>query len=131
MIRTIAHLVIGLSLGSSAFANPPLDNRWVEFQKDNSHLGPTPTSLSDAVTETDLAWGDLDNNGSVDLVIVRKQPWTTTGKRTNVLLMNHGGVLIDQTATHARQSTVVGDGHGGNMGSPGSFDRPRGRIYNA
>ena len=42
-------------------------------------------------------WGDLDKDGDEDLVIVRKQPWTTSGRKRNVLLMNEKGVLTDRT----------------------------------
>ena len=96
---------------SLAAAQPPLDNRWLEYVKDNNALGGglTPTSISSTDDEPDFAWGDLDNDGLVDLVVVRKQPFTTVGKRTNLLLMNVGGVLFDQTSTYATQSDVAGD----------------------
>ncbi len=99
------------------------NNQWVEFVKDNSHLGPAPTAISNMTTslagdtpgsdlfgiETDFAVGDLDQDGWDDLVVVRKQPFTSTGRRTNLLLMNEQGVLMDRTAQYASSSDVPGD----------------------
>ncbi len=61
------------------------------------------------VEEKDYAWGDVDNDGDIDLVIVRKEPLTTTGKKVNVLLINENGVLVDRTSTFARASDVFLD----------------------
>ena len=36
-------------------------------------------------------------------------PFSTAGRRTNVLLMNEGGVLVDRTALFAQASDVLGD----------------------
>ena len=82
---------------------------WVEFQQDNSLLvGPASTGLND-VQEKDFAWGDLDQDGYTDLVVVRKQPFTTAGRHTNVLFMNEGGTLTDRTSQYASASDVPGD----------------------
>lgn len=79
---------------------------WVGFAEAPARI---PPGLSDSDHETDLAWGDLDLDGFVDLVVVRKEPFTTPGKRTNVLLLNQSGFLQDATASHAVGSTVPGD----------------------
>ena len=98
-------LVVSLSLATTADAQ--LDQTWVRYQKDASAL--SAGTISDVSNETDLAWGDLDQDGYVDLVVVRKEPFTSVGKRTNVLLMNVGGVLTDRTAAFATAADVPGD----------------------
>ncbi len=59
--------------------------------------------------EKDYAWGDVDQDGDIDLVCVRKEPFTTTGREPNVLFMNEGGVLVDRTAQYASASDATGD----------------------
>jgi hypothetical protein len=103
------------------FAVPVYAGGWVEFANETATR--MPLSLNDPALSTgdpeekDYAWGDVDNDGDVDLVCVRKQPFTTTGKRPNVLFMNEGtaeghalnGVLVDRTAQWASASDVGGD----------------------
>ena len=78
---------------------------WVNFVNETSVRMPTPpndAALSTLDTqEKDYAWGDVDDDGDIDLVVVRKQPFTTTGKMPNVLFLNEGGILIDRTAQYA------------------------------
>lgn len=83
---------------------------WVTF------IDQTPSKLSAAAgvgsadpEEKDYAWGDVDKDGDIDLVCVRKQPMTSAGKKKNVLFMNQGGVLVDRTADFAVDSDVAGD----------------------
>ena len=111
------------SFGLAPTASAQFGNQWTSFTKDNSLLGVNPRFVSDGTTslpgdtpgpsllgvETDLAWGDLDKDGWTDLVVVRKQPYTSAGKRTNLLLMNEGGVLQDRTVLYATAADVVGD----------------------
>jgi FG-GAP-like repeat len=82
---------------------------WVEYSKDNSKLiGPSNLLLNDT-QEKDYAWADLDQDGWTDLVIVRKQPFTTQGRKKNLLLMNEGGVLTDRSTQYASATDVAGD----------------------
>lgn len=83
------------------------NDQWVEFAADASLI--SAPVISSASLETDLAWGDLDQNGLVDLVVARVQPIMASGARRNLLLMNEAGVLTDRTATLASASDVPGD----------------------
>jgi hypothetical protein len=88
-------------------AQAQFGDAWVEFQPDASRI--SGSVVSNAQNETDLAWGDLDQNGLTDLVVARVQPIMGGGGRTNLLLMNEGGVLVNRTATLAAASDVPGD----------------------
>ncbi len=91
-------------------ASAQFDNQWLEyFNATSARLGPAATEVSNNNIEVDFAWDDLDQDGWVDLVVVRKQPFTSTGKRTNMLLMNENGVLVDRTAVYASDSDEPGD----------------------
>jgi hypothetical protein len=59
--------------------------------------------------EKDYAFGDVDRDGDLDLLVARKEPFTTHGKRINVLFVNQDGVLTDRTADFAVDSDVAGD----------------------
>ena len=97
--------------------------QWVQFVDSTAARMPVGAGLNNAATsisdpdEKDYAWADIDKDGDIDLVCVRKQPFTSSGKRTNVLFMNEGiaqghainGVLVDRTSTYAIASDVAGD----------------------
>ncbi|MHC5027468.1 MAG: FG-GAP-like repeat-containing protein [Planctomycetota bacterium] len=71
---------------------------WVNYTDETSKRLNVDSNLgSNDPEEKDLAWGDFDQDGMTDLIIVRKQPFTTPGRRRNVLLMNESGVLTDRT----------------------------------
>jgi len=59
-----------LALGVTSPATAQIDNQWVTFHKDNSLLeSPGSVGVSDS-EEKDYAWGDVDKDGDIDLVIV-------------------------------------------------------------
>ena len=99
--------VLTSSILGSTLANAQFDERWVEYEASPGSLSAPVVSSSDL--ETDLAWADLDQDGRTDLVVVRVEPIMAEGPRTNLLLMNEGGVLVDRTAEYATASDVALD----------------------
>ena len=93
---------------SAPSAGAQLNDKWASFAEAPAAL-PSGASISGDDHETDLDWADLDLDGDVDLVVVRKEPFTTTGTRTNVLLVNEAGVLLDRSASLAAAADVAGD----------------------
>src|SRR5262249_44765378 len=83
--------------------------QWVQFKDTPAKLGVAATAISDNSTEVDFATGDLNNDGWEDVVAVRKQQASTTGKRTNMLLINNHGKLEDKTTEWATAADVPGD----------------------
>ncbi len=82
-------------------AAPALASDWVSYTNETSVRLSAPSALGAAdVEEKDYDYGDVDHDGDYDLVVVRKQPFTTAGGKPNVLLMNINGVLTDQTSTY-------------------------------
>lgn len=83
---------------------------WVTFENQTSARLVANGSVGvNDTQEKDYAVGDIDNDGDQDLICVRKEPFTTTGRDTNVLFMNENGVLTDRTSTYATASDVSGD----------------------
>lgn len=75
---------------------------WLTLTEETStRLVADPSVGTADFEEKDYAWGDIDRDGDTDLVVARKQPFTTTGKRRNVLFLNENGVLVDRTDTLA------------------------------
>lgn len=70
-----------------------------------AHLA-APILLND-VADRDFAWGDFDQDGDIDAVVVRRVAFQNVGL-PNVLLRNVGGVLTDQTAMFANNSSIPG-----------------------
>ena len=83
-------------------AQAQLNQQWLEFRNETGTRLQAADGLGAAdPEEKDYAWGDVDKDGWTDLVVVRKQPFTTAGKRPGVLFMNENGVLVDRTAQYA------------------------------
>lgn len=107
--------VIGLWTATTAYGQ----SGWVTFVNEtNQRLVAAPGLGVSDFEEKDYAWGDVDNDGDLDIVCVRKQPFTTTGRRPNVLFMHEGiaeghainGVFVDRTAQYASLADDGGSG---------------------
>ena len=105
--RVGRYLVIPAAL---ALITPCALAQWLEFVDETANRLVASAALGvDDLEEKDYAWGDVDRDGDIDLVIVRKEPFTSAGKRRNVLLLNENGVLMDRTDEFASESDVPGD----------------------
>ncbi len=104
-------VVGGAGLAIAAIAAAGSGPTWVTFIDDTAgRLAAPPTLGRDDVEQKTYAAADFDQDGDVDLVVARKQPWSAPGRRTNVLLMNEDGVLTDRT--HAFASAADDGGAG-------------------
>jgi hypothetical protein len=109
-------LVFG-GVSAGAASAQALDDQWVTFSKQNSHLSYAPLpdgggNITSNDTQVLFRAGDLDRDGWDDVVAVRKQQVSSLGKRTAVLLMNVQGVLTDMTAQYATASDAPGGDQG-------------------
>ena len=71
---------------------------WLEWQRvSDTNILADPSLGQADVEEKDFASADFDLDGDIDLICVRKLPYTTFGSRANVLFLNVDGVMTDQT----------------------------------
>ncbi|MCH7638193.1 MAG: hypothetical protein IH855_01815, partial [Bacteroidetes bacterium] len=79
--------------------------QWIDFTEDASRLQLTTVPTNDS-EEKDFAVADFDQDGWTDVVVVRKQPFSSVGPRADLLLMNENGTLVDRTLTYAPEFTT-------------------------
>ncbi len=100
-------IVSGGLLANSALAGA---SGWLSYSDETSSRLSVDSSLGESDTqEKDYVVGDVDNDGDEDLIVVRKEPFTSAGRDINLLLMNENGVLVDRTSQYATNSDVSGD----------------------
>lgn len=102
--------VFAAPLLAVAWCTAPASAQWIQFVNETStRLVADPAVGADDPEEKDYDWGDVNNNGWIDLVVVRKQPFTSPGRKVNVLFMNEQGVLVDRTKQYVTETDVQGD----------------------
>ena len=97
------HPFVELAITASCYltAAAPGANPWVSYTDETStRLAAQPSVGVLDPQEKDYAWGDVDHDNDVDLVVARKQPFTAGGGHRNILLVNEAGVLTDRTADY-------------------------------
>ncbi len=99
-----------LTIVSLVFVPALLAQDWVEYADEST----TRISAASGVgtmdpEEKDIFPADVDNDGDMDLLIVRKEPFSTMGGHPNVLFMNEHGIMVDRTAALAPDFLDVTD----------------------
>ncbi len=98
MLKHYTLLLLSIIILSTSSQAQWLD--WENITSDNLTLSSVAFSDDE---EKDMEPADLNNDGYDDLIVVRKVPFSnpTEPRKSDLLLMNVGGELIDQTTTYA------------------------------
>lgn len=109
-MRNNLRYVFATPLLAVAWCTAPAAADWIQFVNETStRLVAAPGVGAEDPEEKDYDWGDVNNNGWIDLVVMRKQPFTSPGRKINVLFMNERGVLVDRTSQYVTDTDVEGD----------------------
>jgi hypothetical protein len=96
-IMRISFTLLWLITGVLFLSLSPLKAQWVEWEDETD----TYLSLGTDEEEKDVVVADLNNDGLQDIIVARKAPFSNPGAREDLLLMNTGSGLEDQTALYA------------------------------
>ena len=91
----------------AVFAATPAMAQWVSFADETAtRLQVSTVGINDA-EEKDTSIGDFNNDGWMDVIAVRKRPFSVMGPRSDVLFMNEQGTLVDRTTELAPEFLTV------------------------
>jgi hypothetical protein len=96
--RTTRWLGLAACCGVAAAQSPA----WITFQNQTATRLPTAANFVNDPDEKDFCFGDVDNDGDVDLIDCQKNDvYANVSARTHRLLLNTGGQFIEGSATYA------------------------------
>lgn len=108
--RRLLALVCAVGLAAFGLASAASAQDWVTYADESSTRINAVASLGVSDTfEKDLFAADVDNDGDLDMLVVRKERFSTQGGLRNVLFMNELGVMVDRTNTLAPDFLDVTD----------------------
>ncbi len=108
MAHQCAALLMCGAIGAAAVAG---GGDWVDYTDETDIRLDVANGLgANDPDEKDYAWADLDQDGDIDFIVVRKQIGSNSGARRNVLFMNEDGVLVDRTVEYASAADEGGQG---------------------
>ncbi|MBM4113278.1 MAG: VCBS repeat-containing protein, partial [Phycisphaerae bacterium] len=95
--------------GASMLIVGSASGQWIKLNNQtSSRLFANPAYYTTDNLEKDFGIADFNQDGWVDLIVMRKFYGSQTGGFTNILLMNEGGILVDRTQEYASSSDIVG-----------------------
>ena len=86
-----------------------LTAQWLEWQ-DITSTNVTLTTVSNSDDEEkDISAGDLNNDGWIDVIVVRKEPFSNPAQsqQADLLLINENGELVDRTNEYAPEFITI------------------------
>jgi len=110
------------------FSAQSIHSQWLDWQDETANrLSLTSVANSDD-EEKDMWTADFNNDGSPDVIVVRKEPFSLSNEppKSDLLLINESGVLVDRTAEYANgfitNPTFARDIFAGDFDSDGWLD---------
>ena len=91
------------SMGLVLLASLALGQDWIRFRDRTTQILQLSTVTLEDSNEKDFVAADFNNDRWIDIVVVRKEPFSNPGPRSDLLLMNEKGILVDRTTTLAPQ----------------------------